>query len=170
MQATVTSRDENDESDELSVNDGDFSGDYLGNGDVRMANANDTEIPYILSASGSNGSSDFSIMSQRERVTYVADIARKAGFASLADVFIAQLCNFPSLKADGLHVVQSIMYKPELKRTQSLLRKDEKVHSYIAKYARDLVNKEMSSIRKFQPLRLESSYLSPQKILAFDPP
>ena len=161
MQAPFASCNENDESDKLSVNDSDFSGDYFGNGDVRMANANDTEIPYIPSAFGSNSPPDFSIVSQRDRVTYVADVARNAGFASLANVFIAQLCNFPSLKADGLHVVQSIMYKPKLERTRSLLRKDEKVHLYIAKYARDLVNKEMLSIRKFKPLRLESSYLSP---------
>ena len=44
-------------------------------------------------------------MNQRERVTYMADAAHKARFASFANIFIAQLCNFPCLKADGLHVV-----------------------------------------------------------------
>lgn len=69
MQTIVIFCDENDEKDKLSINDdnfsddnefsvdfnkfyGDdnFSGDYFGNGDIRIANANNTEIPYIPSS------------------------------------------------------------------------------------------------------------------------
>lgn len=63
MQATVASRNENGESDKFSIDDGNFldnnelsvdysefygndnfSGDYFGNSDVWMADANDTEL------------------------------------------------------------------------------------------------------------------------------
>lgn len=40
---------------------------------------------------------------------YIADITYKAGFESLADVFIARYYNFTSLKADELYIVQSII-------------------------------------------------------------
>lgn len=90
-----------------------------------------------------------------------------AGFTSLANVFIAQLCNFLSLKANGLYVVRLIMYKPELEKTQNLSQKDKDIHLYIAKYAHDLVSKKMLSIRKSQSLQLESSQLSLQKIFTF---
>lgn len=121
MQVTVGSRDKNDKNDKLSVNNGDFSCDYFSNSNVRMANTNDTKILYILSAFSSNSPPDFSIISQRDRVIYVADVLCKAGFASLTDIFVGQLCNFSNLKVDWLHVVQSIMYKPELERTQNFL-------------------------------------------------
>lgn len=44
------------------------------------------------------------------------------------------------------------MYKPKLKKIQILLQKDEKLYLYITKYICNLVNKEISLIKKFQPL------------------
>lgn len=120
-----------------------------------MANANDIKIPYILSVFSSNAPPDFNIISQRKKVTYIADIVCKAGFGLLANVFIAQLYNFSSVKVDGLHVIQLIIYKLELKKTQNLLQKDKKLHLYIAKYVHDLVNKKILSIRKFNSFDLK---------------
>lgn len=82
-----------------------------------MANTNDIIISYIFSIFSNNSLLDFSIMSQRNKVINIANIASKAGFASFINLFIAQLCNFSSLKADGFYIVQSIMYKLELKKT-----------------------------------------------------
>ncbi len=59
------------------------------------------------------------------------------------------------------------MYKPELKKTQNLIRKTKNMYSYIPKYMHDFVSKEMLPIRKFRSFRLENSQLSPQKILTF---
>lgn len=56
-------------------------------------------------------------MSEHNQVRYIADVAYKAGFVLLANIFIAQLYNSLSSNADGLHIIQSIIYKPELKRT-----------------------------------------------------
>lgn len=53
-------------------------------------------------------------MSQNNRVIYIANIIYKARFALFADIFIAQLCNFISLKADEFYIIQSIIYKLEL--------------------------------------------------------
>ena len=61
-----------------------------------MTNAKDTKISYIPFTSGSNGLSDFSILGQYNKVTYFADIAYKARFVSLANVFVAQLYNISS--------------------------------------------------------------------------
>lgn len=90
-----------------------------------------------------------------------------AKFALFDNVFIAQLCNFLSLRVDGLYVVQLIIYKLEFKKTQNFFWKDKKVYLYIAKYMHDLVNKKILLIRKFQPLYFKSSHLSLQKIFIF---
>lgn len=73
---------------------------------------------------------DLKTLSERDRVTYVADAARRAGFTSLSDVFIAQLRNFPLLQEDGLRVVLSAMCNPELGHLQIFLRKDKDVCLY----------------------------------------
>lgn len=83
---------------------------------------NDTKTPNTTSNNNLTPS-DFSTMSQRNRVTYVAEVVCMARFTSLANVFIAQLDNFPSLKADELYIVRSIIYKPKLEKTQNLLYK-----------------------------------------------
>lgn len=70
---------------------------------------NDTKTPNTISNNNLT-LLDFSNMSQRNQVTYVAKVACIARFTSLADVFIAQLCNFSNLKANALYVVRSIMY------------------------------------------------------------
>lgn len=90
----------------LFVNDGkfycngNFSGKYFCNGNVKMANNN--EIIYIAF---SNIFPDFRIISQCNQNTYIADIACKVRFTLLASVFIAQLCNFSSLRVDGLYMI-----------------------------------------------------------------
>lgn len=104
---------------------------------------------------------------ERQRVMYVVDAAHRAGFMSLADAFIAQLCNFTRIQEDGLSVVRSAMYRPELKSLRILLRKDKDVCSYVKRYALDLINREMSSIVHLKDLRLKSSHLSLEKILNF---
>lgn len=68
----------------------------------------------------------------RDRITYVVDAAHKAGFISLADVFIHQLFNFHTLQAKGLDVVRSIICKPELESTRNLPCKDKSVYLYVA--------------------------------------
>lgn len=88
--------------------------DYFGNSDVRMVNFNNTKIPYIFF---SNNPSDFSIMSQCNRVIYIANVVHKAEFVLRADIFIVQLCNFLILIVDGLHIIQSIIYKTKLEKT-----------------------------------------------------
>lgn len=80
-----------------------------------MANANDIETSYI---SFNNSFLDFNIMNQYDRITYIADVAYKAGFASLVNVFVVQLCNFPSLEVEELHIVQSIIYKLKFKKLE----------------------------------------------------
>lgn len=133
MQVIFASYNKKGENDKLFINNGNFSDnnklfiDYIRfyNNDnflsdydnIRMANASDIEIPYIFS---SNGLPDFSIISQCNKVTYIADIAYKAGFTLLANIFVAKLCNFLSLKINGLHIVQLIIYKLKFKKTQSL--------------------------------------------------
>ncbi len=48
---------------------------------------------------------DIREMNIRDRVTYVVNAAHKAGFTSLADVFIYQLSNFSTLQTHGLDVI-----------------------------------------------------------------
>lgn len=52
---------------------------------IRIANASNTKIFYILF---SNGLLKFSIISQSNRVTYITDITHKDGYISLASIFI----------------------------------------------------------------------------------
>lgn len=87
--------------------------------------ANNIETPNTT-FNNDNTFSDFSTMSQCNWVTYVADVAHIARFILLTDAFIAQLYNFPSLKTDGLHIIRSIIYKPELKKTWNLFQKAKK--------------------------------------------
>lgn len=77
-----------------------------------MANANHTKISYIFF--GSNSSSNFSIISQCNKVIYIKNITYKARFVSFANIFIAQFCNSSNIKIDRLYIVQSIIYKLEL--------------------------------------------------------
>ncbi len=106
-------------------------------------------------------------MNIRDRVTYVVNVAHKAGFTSLADVFIYQLSNFSTLQTYGLDVIQSIICKSELESTCNLLRKDKKVCSYVAQCSRDIAKKEISLIVRSKHLRLECFQLSPDKIVNF---
>lgn len=165
MQATIKSRHKNANSDKFFVDDDnsldnnkllidynntydndEFLHNYFGNSEIEIANVYNIKFLYI---SSSNSPPDFSIISQYNRVIYIANVARKARFTSLANIFVAQLCNFPSLKVDEFHYVQSIIYKPELQKPQSQLKNDEKVHYYIVNYIRDLVNKDILSLKKF---------------------
>ena len=82
-----------------------------------MANINNSKILYIFFTFGNDNLLDFNIMSQRDRVTYVANVAYKARFALFANVFVIQLCNFSSLKTNWFHIIQSIIYKPKLEKT-----------------------------------------------------
>lgn len=59
------------------------------------------------------------------------------------------------------------MCKPELETLRKLLRKDKTIGLYAAKWSQDVVKKEISSIVNSKCLRLESSQLSPEKILNF---
>ncbi len=122
-------------------------------GDVRMGI--DTKIPNTTS-NNNLSHPDFSTMSLRNQVIYIVKVACMIKFTLHTHVFIAQLYNFPNLKADRLYVIRSILYKPKLEKTQNLLQKDKEIHSYIAKYVYDLISKEMSSIRKFKSLKLKS--------------
>lgn len=150
MQAIIASYNKNDKSNKFSVNNGNFSDNYFDNGDVGITNANNTKILYIFSAFSNNGLSNFCIMNQRNKVTYIADVTYKARFASLANIFISQLCNFLSLKIDRFHVIQSIIYKPELRKIRTFFQKDNKIHLYIVKYTRNLVNQKILYIKKFK--------------------
>lgn len=146
MQAIFTSFDKNDKNDKLSVDDSDYSDDnklFVDDGNYSHNNklpiddddifnygddvkiGNDTETPHITSKNNLN-ILDFSNMSQRNQVIYIEEVACIAGFTSFANVFIAQLCNFPILKIDRLYVVTSIIYKSELQKTENLLRKDKR--------------------------------------------
>lgn len=154
MQTTFAFSNKNDKNDKSLVNDGNSldNNKVIINGDetsdysnIRMTNYTET---LDTAPNNNNDLPNFGIMSQHNRVLYFVDVARKARFLS------------SSLKTNGLHVVRSIMYKPELKKIQYLLRKDEQVHLYNAKYARNIVSKEILLIRKFQSLKLESSQLS----------
>lgn len=89
MQAIIASYNKNNKSNKFFINNGKFSNDYFGNNNVKIANINNTEMLYIFFASGSNSLWNFSIMNQYNRVTYIADIAYKARFALLANVFVA---------------------------------------------------------------------------------
>ncbi len=106
-------------------------------------------------------------MGIRDRITYVVDAAHRAGFTSLADVFIHQLSNFHTLQAQGLDVIRSIVCKPELESTCNLLYKDKKVCLYVTQWSHDIAKKEISSIVRSKTLQLETSHLSPDKILSF---
>ncbi len=110
---------------------------------------------------------DIREMNIHDRVTYVVNAAYKAGFTSLADVFIHQLSNFSTFQAHGLDVVQSIICKPELESTRNLLRKDKKMCSYVAQWSRDIAKKEISLIVRSKHLQLESSQLSPHREIIF---
>ncbi len=71
-------------------------------------------------------------MGIRNRITYVVDVAHRAGFTSLANVFIHQLSNFHMLQlAQGLDI-RFIVCKPELELTRNLLHKDKKLCLYVA--------------------------------------
>ncbi len=48
---------------------------------------------------------DIRKMNIHDRVIYVVNAAHKAGFTSLADIFIHQLSNFSTFQAHGLDVV-----------------------------------------------------------------
>lgn len=106
-------------------------------------------------------------MGVRDRITYVIDSAHRAGFTSLANVFIHQLSNFHTFQAQGLDVVRFIVSKPELESTRNLLCKDKKVCLYMAQWSRDIAKKEISSIVGSKTLQLESSHLSQDKVLNF---
>lgn len=89
MRGIIRSCNENDKSDKLFVNNANFSDDYFGNNNVKMTNANNIKVLYIFSTFNNNSRPDFNIMSQCNKVTYIVDIACKAGFVSLANVFVA---------------------------------------------------------------------------------
>lgn len=110
---------------------------------------------------------NFKALSERQQVTYVNDVTCRAGFASLADVFIAQLCNFTHIQEDDLSVVCLAIYRSKLKNLQILLWKDKDICLYVKQYALHLIKREMSSIVHLKDLRLKSSHLSPKKIFNF---
>lgn len=105
MQAIIVSCNINNKNNKLFVNNGNFLDDYFGNSNIRIVNANDTKILYIFSAFNNNSVSDLSIISQCNRGIYIADIAYKTGFIALTNVFIAQFCNFSSLKVNKLYII-----------------------------------------------------------------
>lgn len=86
MLTTILFCNKNNKSDKLSINNGNFSDNYFGNKNNKIANGNDTKI---FSASSNNNFPDFSIINQCKKVIYILDITYKARFASLANVFIA---------------------------------------------------------------------------------
>lgn len=53
-----------------------------------MANTNNSKILYIFFVLDNNNLQDFNIMSQSNKVIYIADIAYKTRFVLLANVFI----------------------------------------------------------------------------------
>ena len=64
-----------------------------------MANNNNIKITYIPFG---NGLPDFRIISQYNRVIYIANITHKTRFVLLVKILIAQFYNFLNLKVDGL--------------------------------------------------------------------
>ena len=103
MGGIVTSRKKKDKTDKLSVNhynilddnkffvnfgkpysNTNFLGDYFVDNNNRMANSGYIKILHICSTFSSNGFSNFSIMSQYNRVTNVADFAFIAWFILFA--------------------------------------------------------------------------------------
>lgn len=81
---------------------------------------NDTEILNITSNNNFT-IPDFCTISQCNQVIYITEVVCMAGFTSLADIFMVELCNFPSVRTDELYVIKSIIYKSELEKTQNLL-------------------------------------------------
>lgn len=77
-----------------------------------MTNTNHTKISHIFF--GSNSPSNYSIISQYNKVIYIKDIIYKARFISFANIFVTQLYNSPNIKIDRLYIIQSIIYKLEL--------------------------------------------------------
>lgn len=67
-----------------------------------------------------------------DKVIYIANVAHKAKFILLADVFIYQLSNFSILQVYNLDIIQSIICKFELESTYNLFYKNKKIYSYIA--------------------------------------
>ena len=74
-----------------------------------------SDIPMKDNLDNEHNQIDFRALSKCQQVTYIVDAARRAVFPSLADAFIAQLRNFIRVQEDGLSVVCSAMYKPELR-------------------------------------------------------
>lgn len=168
MQAIIAFYNKNNKNNKFSINNSDFLDnskffvnfskfysnnnflkDYFGNGNIKMANTNNTKILYLFFAFNSNSFSDISIINQCNRIIYVADVVCKAEFVLFANVFVAQLYNFSNLKINRLYIIQSIIYKLKLEKTQNLLQKNKKLLFYITKYMYNLVNKEILFIRKF---------------------
>ena len=53
-----------------------------------------SDIPIKDNLGDEHNKIDLRALSKRQQVMYVIDAAHRAGFPSLADAFIAQLCNF----------------------------------------------------------------------------
>lgn len=83
-------------------------------GNVRIANYTETSN---TTSNNNKDPLDYGTISQCNRVAYIIDIVCKIGFLSLTIVFIAQLYTFLGLKPNWLHIIRSIMYKTELKKT-----------------------------------------------------
>lgn len=69
---------------------------------IRIINANDVKILYIFT---NNNFPDFSIRNQYNKVTNITNIACKARFALLTDIFIAKSCKLSSLKVDKFYII-----------------------------------------------------------------
>lgn len=65
-----------------------------------------------------------------DRVIHIVDAVHKAGFTSLAYIFIYQFSNFHPLPAYDLDVIQSIISKPNLVYIQFTLQRPKDVFVY----------------------------------------
>ena len=100
-------------------------------------------------------------LSNRERVEYVAYYARMAGFNTLGETFVAQLCCIPLRHREGCDTICDIIQTPALYGVRLLLDKDPRFVTYVTNSARELVQAEMESVSSSNQLKLPVADMNP---------
>lgn len=106
--------------------------------------------------------------SLRERIEFIVDTARMAGFESLADVFLAQLRTVSSRGTHGCDVVCSIVSSSPYEPIRKLLNAYLQFQAYIGTVTQNIAKREILKLTLNVALRLPSRAMDPSRIESFN--
>lgn len=114
------------------------------------------------------GSHELQRRSLRERIEFVVDTARMAGFESLTDIFLAQLRTVPHRGTHGCDVVCSIVSSPPYEPIRKLLNANLQFQAYIGTVTQNIAKWEILKLTLNVALRLPSRAMDPSRIESFN--